>query len=1100
MTRLYKDNAVSVITQATIGTDGSFSCEMANGERFPNITTTGDTFILVLERLGEHPIYDNQRYKVEITEKNGAVLTGRVLEGDVSSAVSLNTQSGYYGYLTADETFYRQALKYRGDAPATNTSYKQGDVVNISGVLYFCITDGRYTSAEIPTDSGWATLRGERGEQGQQGQQGQRGQQGVAGTDGTDGADGTDGTDGTDGNSVDALYRRSATAPSTPSGGTASNGVITTAPTGWSTNSNLTGTDPMYICIATITANNTITYDVPVRLTGERGQAGTGGGTGAGGNAVIWNIDNTDIAYSRFSHPNNITNFRIAMTQTGATSDVGTILNFQLTHEITDNTRDLKAEILLNGENDARVRWDNPIGGGLEDVRRRDLVRYAIYTVWRAGSFWQIIGGTRQIRTENWAQIGNPDNIPTSKIPNLAASKITSGELTTARIKAGGTDGQVLKRTGSGHAWQDESGGGTPGTDGTDGNSVDAVYRRSATAPATPSGGTASGGQITTAPTDWSTSSNLTGDDDLYISVATITPANTITYDAPIKLTGQQGQAGMHGAAGGGAIEKIGEYTKPSTVNANLLATGITYPDSDFMIVRVDLVESTTQRPFPSINWLVLDWVDGLPSTTAGTTQSNSNTISVGLTIPSGASQNIFTDLNLGKTASNEILLSFTTDGTLPISQSTKFTFYKYIPSHQEGAHVLANVEGGRLPTTDIAVRFSYNDTQTFTEADFTGTKSSTGTTGLLTVGTITETAGRYLGLWIAGDPDITGITIGNIIATEYISFFPASLKQSLTVDGVAGTYYPTNQVFFPNTFSGQPITTYVAGDKVITDRDIQFPDDSGDVEDAGAKDYDSTNDISKRLTWTGNDLQKTTATNIPKSATFSEVSVGGNIGGSFTWRGFFTITPASPVLNGLYYNTDSDDLFLGIQDGGDIVLTILRHHDSRIADVNLISDSIFSSEANALASTDLTANGQRVMFRDSGTNGFYVVSDFVAARTDYARKTIYPQIMEGTPAELNPIAGGETVSTAHGLGGYPDYFKAYVECITADAGYSVGDRIDFYGEGDATISYDDTNTYIATRNRTNGWRPFHKTNPQGYAVTVYARWKFVVVPYKYVL
>ena len=81
---------------------------------------------------------------------------------------------------------------------------------------------------------------------------------------------------GTNGVSIDLVYRRSstnlATAPPT-TGLTATNGVLSAAPSGWDLNVP-SGSDDLYISIATITGTGTITFSVPTRLSGSTGEDG----------------------------------------------------------------------------------------------------------------------------------------------------------------------------------------------------------------------------------------------------------------------------------------------------------------------------------------------------------------------------------------------------------------------------------------------------------------------------------------------------------------------------------------------------------------------------------------------------------------------------------------------------------------------------------------------------------------------------------------------------------------------------------------------------------------------------------------------------------
>ena len=89
---------------------------------------------------------------------------------------------------------------------------------------------------------------------------------------------------GGSGNSIDIVYRRSSsTLTSPPVGGTALNGELRSAPSGWST-SIPSGTDPIYTAIAHIHGGtNSIRYDEPVQWTGSVGPAGPQGPQGIQG-------------------------------------------------------------------------------------------------------------------------------------------------------------------------------------------------------------------------------------------------------------------------------------------------------------------------------------------------------------------------------------------------------------------------------------------------------------------------------------------------------------------------------------------------------------------------------------------------------------------------------------------------------------------------------------------------------------------------------------------------------------------------------------------------------------------------------------------------
>ena len=107
-----------------------------------------------------------------------------------------------------------------------------------------------------------ARLTGIKGDQGPTGPEGPQGPAGGGGEGGT----------GTDGDSVQIIYRRSATLPSTPSGDT---------PAGWA-NTILSGTDPVYAAIRSQTDLSWGSWQV-VRLTGIQGPAGPAGTDGAKG-------------------------------------------------------------------------------------------------------------------------------------------------------------------------------------------------------------------------------------------------------------------------------------------------------------------------------------------------------------------------------------------------------------------------------------------------------------------------------------------------------------------------------------------------------------------------------------------------------------------------------------------------------------------------------------------------------------------------------------------------------------------------------------------------------------------------------------------------
>jgi hypothetical protein len=90
------------------------------------------------------------------------------------------------------------------------------------------------------------------------------------------------------------------------------------------------------------------------------------------------------------------------------------------------------------------------------------------------------------------------------------------------------------------------------------------------------------------------------------------------------------------------------------------------------------------------------------------------------------------------------------------------------------------------------------------------------------------------------------------------------------------------------------------------------------------------------------------------------------------------------------------------------------------------------------------------------------------AAQTGAATVTM------GTACTKNPYANNSTTTQAHGLGAAPTLVRAYLECLTAQYGYSIGDRLEIpltaingggMGGTDTgiTISSDATNCDIIT-------------------------------------
>lgn len=110
-----------------------------------------------------------------------------------------------------------------------------------------------------------------------------------------------------------------------------------------------------------------------------------------------------------------------------------------------------------------------------------------------------------------------------------------------------------------------------------------------------------------------------------------------------------------------------------------------------------------------------------------------------------------------------------------------------------------------------------------------------------------------------------------------------------------------------------------------------------------------------------------------------------------------------------------------------------------------------------------------------------------------------------GTPAVMNPYAASSVVTTAHGLGGAPAFVDIYFECLSAELGYSVGDRVRLptmsgFNSTGAAVTADTTNVVIHAGNDGSGARitfPDKGAATFTYSQITYANWKLVATPYK---
>jgi len=99
----------------------------------------------------------------------------------------------------------------------------------------------------------------------------------------------------------------------------------------------------------------------------------------------------------------------------------------------------------------------------------------------------------------------------------------------------------------------------------------------------------------------------------------------------------------------------------------------------------------------------------------------------------------------------------------------------------------------------------------------------------------------------------------------------------------------------------------------------------------------------------------------------------------------------------------------------------------------------------------------------------------------------------------MNPLAINSKTTIAHGLGAIPNLVVFYLECLTAEQGYSIGDRVQFpslSGSNGCSVEFDATNTVILVSNSSPAIIP--KGVPGTSVNLTPANWKIVALPYKF--
>ena len=135
-------------------------------------------------------------------------------------------------------------------------------------------------------------------------------------------------------------------------------------------------------------------------------------------------------------------------------------------------------------------------------------------------------------------------------------------------------------------------------------------------------------------------------------------------------------------------------------------------------------------------------------------------------------------------------------------------------------AHVdIANVLDGRLPGLPIAARLGWSQSRMFTELDFDRPLPPIGgsiagmSDGLVAPpfppGLASDPT-LYLGIWLAGDPDVAELPAGFAVAD----------KSAITVDGAAGVYFASTERL-PASVAGDVFKVFLVGPRLITESDL---------------------------------------------------------------------------------------------------------------------------------------------------------------------------------------------------------------------------------------------------------------------------------------
>lgn len=216
-------------------------------------------------------------------------------------------------------------------------------------------------------------------------------------------------------------------------------------------------------------------------------------------------------------------------------------------------------------------------------------------------------------------------------------------------------------------------------------------------------------------------------------------------------------------------------------------------------------------------------------------------------------------------------------------------------------------------------------------------------------------------------------------------------------------------------------------------------------------------------------------------------------------------VKPTSAANKGFLYMKDvssKGELFYLDEDGNELQLTSVGKLSIPI---NSIDGTHIAMGSDAKGDI-LVYNGTDYIRLAVGTNDQIVkAASGEASGIKWAADaglTSASLITAGTKLIINPYATSSSASQAHGLSQEPDWLRVIVECLTADANYSTGDRV-LLANGvnsavSSTFSIISDATNIALRTHSSN-RPaiINKTSASAANITA-ANWKMEVTPYKF--